>query len=238
MYGVVPAAGRGSRLRPATESQPKGLVEVGGEPLLSHVFERLLAVGVAEIVVVVGYCGDQITDQFGARYGDTRLRYVEQPAPVGLADAVARAGSALPPDSDLLVVNGDNVLEADLAPVVRAQRRPDVDATLAVETADSERAGRTGVVRTDEDGMVRSVTEKPDEPSSRVITTGVAAFSAEIIAHCRQIEPSDRGEYELADAITRLVEAGGTVETVRLAGWRINVNTPADRDRAARRLTE
>jgi len=70
MYGVVPAAGKGTRLRPLTDDTPKGMIPVDDQPLLNHVFDRLLATGVDELVVVVGYELGAITDS----YGDPRPR--------------------------------------------------------------------------------------------------------------------------------------------------------------------
>ena len=62
MQAVVPAAGMGARLRPLTSETPKGLVNVAGAPILTHCFDRLSALGIDEIVVVVGYGGQQIVD--------------------------------------------------------------------------------------------------------------------------------------------------------------------------------
>lgn len=62
MQAVVLAAGEGTRLRPLTEEMPKGLISVAGTPVLTHCFERLQSVSVAEINVVVGYRGDEIVE--------------------------------------------------------------------------------------------------------------------------------------------------------------------------------
>ena len=67
-------------------------------------------------------------------------------------------------------------------------------------------------------------------------TTGCFAFSPRVFEACRAIGRSERGEFELPDAIRWLLEQGGTVETVRLDGWRVNVNAPADIERAEAQL--
>ena len=236
MYAVVPAAGAGTRLRPLTDSRPKGLLEVAGKPILSHCFDRLRAVDVEEIVVVVGYLGEQIVEYYGDDYRGTPIRYVRQHDQKGLAHAIAQAEDAA--DGDVLVVNGDNVLgpDTDLETVLGVQARPDVDAALLVEEASLEVARTTGVVRTDENGRVIEIVEKPAEPPSTLVTTGVYALPEEIFEHCRAISPSDRGEYELADAIERLLADGGVVETVDIEGWRVNVNRPEDLEEASRKL--
>ena len=236
MQAVVPAAGTGTRLRPLTDSKPKGLVNVAGDPLLTHCFDRLLELAIDEIVVVIGYRGEQIVDQYGDQYENIPIRYVEQAEQKGLAHAVLQAESEI--NGDFLVLNGDNVLGCSLNPVMQSQDSPTVDATLLVEKTTPEVAQTTGVVSTTDDEIVTDITEKPDQPSSTLVTTGVYVLPESIFTHCRDIQPSNRDEYELADAITRLRANGGVIQAVERDGWRVNVNTPADRDRAARKMGE
>lgn len=235
MQAVVPAAGRGTRLGSLTADRPKPMVDVNGKPLLAHCLDALADLGVAEFVVVVGYRSDAIRDAFGDAYGDTPIRYVHQDEPRGLADAVATAASAV--DGPFVLCNGDNVFDANLGAVTSRHRETDASATLLVERVSRSEAATTGVCVTDEDGRLTRIVEKPDDPPSTLVTTGFAVFDPAIFHACRLVRPSERGEYELPDAVTLLLHAGHRVETVRLDGWRVNVNTPADRDRAARRLS-
>lgn len=232
MYGVVPAAGRGTRLRPLTDDRPKGLVAVGGRPLLSHVFETLDSHAQA-FVVVVGYRGDQIRERYGEAYDGTPITYVEQREPDGLADALQRAEAIV--EGPFVHLNGDNVLRGNVDEVLATHRAMGADATLLVDRVTRARAARGGVVRV-VDGDVVDLVEKPDDPPSRLATTGYFAFSPRIFEACRAVDRSGRGEYELTDAIRWLLEHGGTVETVRLDGWRVNVNDRSDVERAEGRL--
>jgi hypothetical protein len=146
VYGVVLAAGDGTRLRPLTSERPKGLVEVAGRPILTHCFESLVAAGVDELVVVVGYRGDDIVSYYGERFGDTPVSYTVQEERLGSAHALATVaprvdGTARTDEADgaagtgddgpsaegdgaptLLVLNGDNVCDADLSAVVSHHR--------------------------------------------------------------------------------------------------------------------
>jgi glucose-1-phosphate thymidylyltransferase len=232
MQGLIPTAGRGSRLRPRTDDRPKGLVEVDGRPLLVHGFDAM-APHVDEYVVVIGYRGGRIRDRFGSSYAGRPITYVEQPARRGLADAVLRAQPFL--SGSFLQLNGDNVLRGDLEALLDHHRDQRADATLLVQRVTRDRASRGGVLRL-RDGEVVGVVEKPDDPPSRLATTGCFAFSQRVFEACRAIEPSARGEFELPDAVGWLLDNGGTVETVRLDGWRVNVNDHADLDRAESRL--
>ena len=235
MKAVVPAAGEGTRLGTLTDERPKPLVEVAGRPILTHCFERLAGFDVNELVVVVGYRGEEITEYYGHSFENIPINYVHQRERLGLAHAISRAEERI--DGKFLVYNGDNVLSGNLGEVIEAQRSG-ADATLLVDRVTREEARETGVLDVDDDGRVRRIVEKPAEPPSTLVTTGVYGLSPEIFDVCRRIEPSDRGEYELADALTLLIEAGRRVEVVELEGWRVNVNTPADVERAERLLAE
>lgn len=239
MKAVVPAAGAGTRLRPLTSEKPKPLVEVAGEPMLSHCLRTLGQLAVEETVVVVGYRGDQIRERFGDEAEGIALRYVEQPERRGLADAVARAEPHVA--DQFVVLNGDNVLRADLSGVLARADDPAVDGVLVVESVSAAEARETGVVETaggEGAREVRGVVEKPENPPSRLVQTGLFVLPAATFDACRAIEPSARGEYELADAITWLLARGHRFEAVPLDGWRVNVNRPADVARAERRLRD
>lgn len=230
MYGVVPAAGEGTRLRPLTIDRPKGLVEVAGRPLLAHAFDTLVELGVDELVVVVGYRGEQIVDRFGDRYGSVPVTYVTQDEPVGLANAVLQAEPAV--DDDFVVLNGDNVFDADLSTLVQRHRSADADATLLVDEVSTDEAAATGVLRFDDDGELAGVVEKPVDPPSTRVTRGCYGFSPAAFHACHLVRPSARGEYELSDAVDLLLRAGRTVELVPFEGRCVNVNTVEDVERA------
>lgn len=225
MQAVVPAAGEGTRMRPLTADRPKGLVDVAGRPLLAHVFETLVDCGVSEIVVVVGYRGEQIRDHFGPDYADVPLTYVEQPERRGLAHAVALAASEI--EDSFLLHNGDNVCDANLDPLVERHRETDAIATALVESVSRDRAARGGVFDL-EDGDVVGVAEKPVDPPSTSIPRGVWALEPRVVHACALVQPGHTGEREFSDAVDLCLYAGWDVETVPLEGWCINVNTPED----------
>ncbi|WP_424001087.1 sugar phosphate nucleotidyltransferase [Haloarcula salina] len=226
MDGVVLAAGEGTRMRPLTDDTPKGLVEVAGEPLLTHCFEALLSVGVDRLVVVVGYRGDDIVARYGERYRDAPIEYVRQEERLGLAHALERAAPAV--EGAFVAMNGDNVCRANLREVVARHRETDASATLLVEEVSREEASQTGVVTTDDAGRVTGLVEKPDDPPSTLVSRGFYAFDPAIGHACALTQPSERGEYELPTAIDLLLTAGHHVEAVELDGWCHNVNEPDD----------
>jgi len=234
MQAVVLAAGEGTRLRPLTADRPKALVEVDGAPILEHCLGKLADLGVDEFVIVVGYRGAQIIDYFGDEFRGVPITYCHQREQLGLAHALLTVEPHV--DDDFVLMLGDNVFEANLADVVRRHRRDGADAAFLVETVPYEEASRYGVCVTNERGEITEVVEKPAEPPSNLVMTGFYTFSPAIFHACHLVRPSDRGEYELPDAIDLLVRSGRTIDAVVLDGWRIDVGYPKDRDEAEGRL--
>lgn len=233
MIGVVPAAGEGTRLRPRTAEQPKGLVDVGGRPLLEHVFETLLGSGVDELVVVVGYRGGDIVEYFGESFEGCPITYVHQRERLGLGHAVGLVEPHV--DGPFVVLNGDNVVTGGLDRPIGRFEETDSDAVIAVEEEDEDAARQTGVVTVD-GNRVTSIVEKPDDPPSALVTTGCYVLSPTVFDAVELIRPSGRGEYELADALGVLIRAGRRVDAVEFTVDRVNVNTPADVTRAEKLL--
>jgi glucose-1-phosphate thymidylyltransferase len=236
MDGVALAAGEGTRMQPLTDDKPKGLVEVAGEPLLTRCFDALLSVGVDRLVVVVGYRGEDIVAHYGEQYRDAPIAYVRQDERLGLAHALEQAQSAV--DGTFVVLNGDNVCRANLGDAIDRHCETDASATLLVEDVSQAEARTTGVVTTGDEGRVTGLVEKPSDPPSTLVTRGFFVFEPAIGHACALTQPSERGEYELPDAIDLLLTAGHRVEAVELTGWCHNVNEPGDIDAVEQRLDE
>ena len=236
MKAVVLAAGEGTRLRPLTEDKPKALVEVDGKPILSHCFEDLIRLGADELVVVVGYQKQKIIDYYDDTFEGVPITYTHQREQKGLAHALLTAESHI--DDDFMLMLGDNVFEANLETVVRRQHERRTDAAFLVEEVPYEEASRYGVCDTNDYGEIVEVIEKPDDPPSNLVMTGFYTFSPAIFHACHLVQPSDRGEYEISDAVDLLIQSGRTIDAINLEGWRIDVGYPEDRDEAERRLRD
>ncbi len=228
MDAVIPAAGRGSRLGELTDDRPKGLVDVAGRPLLAHVFETATEAGADELVVIVGYEAAQIVDRFGDVFEEVPITYVHQRERLGLGHAVLQAEPHV--EGTFLLLNGDNVFAGSVAPAVAGV--DGAGAVLVVEEVSPAVAATTGVIETDEAGLVTGIVEKPDDPPSTLVTTGCYVLPEDVFHACALLRPSAEGEYQLSEAVGLLVRAGYDVATVRL-GERMNVNTPDDVEQAS-----
>ncbi|WP_323173744.1 UTP--glucose-1-phosphate uridylyltransferase AglF [Natrialba sp. PRR66] len=230
MQAVVLAAGKGTRLQPLTDDTPKALVDVDGRPIIEDVFDNLLAVGADELIVVVGHMKEQLITRYGDAYRDVPITYAHQREQLGLAHAILQVEPLV--EDEFMLMLGDNVFRANLGDVVARQREDRADAAFLVEQVPVEEASRYGVLDTNEYGEIVEVVEKPDDPPSNLVMTGFYTFTPAIFHACHLVQPSDRGEYELSDAIDLLIQSGRTIDAIRMDGWRVDVGYPADRDRA------
>ncbi|AGB39022.1 UTP--glucose-1-phosphate uridylyltransferase AglF [Natronococcus occultus] len=236
MQAVVLAAGEGTRLRPLTEDKPKGLVEVDEKPIITHCLDRLVELGASEFVIVVGYLKEKIIDHYGDEYRGVPITYAHQREQKGLAHALLCVEEHI--NDDFMLILGDNIFEANLEDVVRRQQEERADAAFLVEEVPWDEASRYGVCDTNAYGEITDVVEKPDDPPSNLVMTGFYTFTPAIFHACHLVQPSDRGEYEISDAVDLLIQSGRTIDAIGLDGWRIDVGYPEDRDRAEERLQE
>ena len=214
MKAIIPVAGVGRRLRPHTHTQPKALMHVAGRPILGHILDELVAVGVDEVVLVVGHLGEKIEEFVRSRYA-VRVHFVEQTEALGNGHAIYVAREHL--DGDVvLIVMGDTIIKADLARVLTIPQ-----SAIGIHEVDNPR--RFGVVEVS-NGLVRRLVEKPEVPPSNLAIVGVYLMrNPRLLASCLERMVNEkrqvRGEYWLADALQMMVEAGERMQTFDISGW-------------------
>jgi glucose-1-phosphate thymidylyltransferase len=116
MWGIVPAAGRGSRIQPLAFSKellPVGSrIEGGAErpcAVSEYLVERMIRGGAGKICFVISPGKSDIMEYYGAGYGNATIAYVVQPQPSGLCDAIFRAAPLIGPDEPVIVGLPDTV---------------------------------------------------------------------------------------------------------------------------------
>ncbi|ELZ81360.1 glucose-1-phosphate thymidylyltransferase [Haloferax larsenii JCM 13917] len=213
---VVLAAGEGMRLRPLTKYRPKPMLPVTNVPILEHVFDALVASGISEIHVVVGYKRDRVQEYFGFEYDGVPLTYHVQEQQLGSGHAVLQAQPGV--DGPFLVVNGDQLTSPEIVDaVVEAHAAGEQLGTISV--VESELASRYGAVSLDGD-TVTDLVEKPGEGHHRLLNAGVYAFEPAIFDRIAST-PAEDGERSLTTALTSAIETGSTLTGVRTEGlWR------------------
>ncbi len=227
MKGIILAGGRGTRLRPLTHTGPKQLVPVANKPVLQYAIEDLRDAGITEVGVVLGNLGRKAIQEFlgdGSEFG-VDITYIVQGDPLGLAHAVGCTEDFVDGD-DFVVYLGDNIFKEGIADLVESFESDDHDAGIALQHVDNPK--QFGVADVDEDGTVRRLVEKPDDPPSDLALVGIYVFSPAIFDAIEEIEPSWRGELEITDAIQLLLEEGRTIDSHVVDGWWKDTGKPAD----------
>jgi len=159
MQAVILAGGEGKRLRPLTRSRPKALIPVGNVPIIDYVIESLLACGIRDIIVVVGYRREQVISHLNDRGHPVRV--VVQDKPLGTAHALVQAKEHI--SGRFLVLPGDNYI--DSASIARIMDKPD-----AVLVKDHPYPSNFGVVEIRR-GYVTRIVEKPEQAPGFTIST-------------------------------------------------------------------
>ena len=119
MKAIIPVAGVGTRLRPHTFSQPKVLLNVAGKPIIGHIMDKLIAAGIDEAIVIVGYLGDMVEDWLLDHY-DIKFTFVTQSELLGLAHAIWLCKPFIVDNEPLFIILGDTIFDVDLATVLKS----------------------------------------------------------------------------------------------------------------------
>ena len=230
MKGLIPAAGKGTRLEPITLAIPKELLMVGDKAVIEHVIEAMKIVGIEEIAIVVGWKKHAILDYLGSgeRLG-VKLTYVVQDRRDGLAKAVA-AGEHVIGNESFLVVLGDNFFypKTFLKNIMEFHNRVDADATIGV--AEVEDPTRHGMIKPGENHRIIDIVEKPSpkESPSNFGCMGIYVFKPVIFDAIRKTKPGIKNEYQLTDSIKILIDEGYKVFYQKIEGKHIDVGTIED----------
>jgi len=210
------SGGLGTRLRPITHTSAKQLVPIANKPILFYGIEAVVAAGITEIGIIVGDTESEIRAAVGdgARWGAS-VTYIRQEAPLGLAHAVKIAQPYLKTDAFVMYL-GDNLVLDGITAFVEEFKRKKPDALLLL--AKVREPERFGVAEL-RDGRLARLEEKPEHPKSDLVLVGVYLFGPKVFEAVNAIQPAERGELEITDAIQYLIDHHASVEPHVITGW-------------------
>jgi dTDP-glucose pyrophosphorylase len=245
---VVLARGLGTRMRAddgatlspeqraAAAAGAKGIMPVGGRPLLDHLLHELADGGVTDVVFVVAPGESALRRRYAEEHPPRRLRvhFAAQAEPRGTADALLAAGEvvrAIGPhdaagESHFLMCNADNLYPAESVAALVALDGPgliayEAGALSAKGNIEPERVMAFALLDIDADDRLRAIVEKPaaDHPLARArerwVSMNLWRFASDIFDDCARVQPSVRGELELAGAVQGAVARGVRFRVVR-----------------------
>jgi len=228
---VLLAAGRGTRLGALTANYPKPLLEVGGRPIIVHILDGLAQAGITDVTIVTGHFAQLLESEVGnGDQSGLRIRYVRQEKPEGTARALALARERMGDDQFFAGWGDILVRPKNYVRMVKAARFADI--VIAVNEVDDPWAG--AAVYVDEKMRVVRIVEKPEPGSSttRWNNAGFFILGPAIWPVIDRLGPSERGEYELPEAVASLVEARAEVRAAPVEGPWFDIGTPEDMERA------
>jgi glucose-1-phosphate thymidylyltransferase len=218
MKAVIPVAGVGTRLRPHTYTQPKPLIPVAGKPLIASIIDQLVSDGgITEFILVIGYLGDKMRNYIEDRYPDLDITFVYQEARLGLGHAMYMAIDAFKDSEEVLIVLGDTIFEGNLKALLKQP-----NSCLGVKKVDDPR--EFGVVEIGDDGYINRVVEKPRIPKSNLALVGLYKISdvgilVDALKYIVTNNVLTIDEYQLSDALMRMVEMGVQFTTFEVDNW-------------------
>lgn len=218
---AILAGGLATRLRPVTETVPKSLVEVAGEPFLAHQLRLVARQGFRRIILLTGYLGEQIK----AFAGDGRQFGLEIDYSID-GDRLRGTGGALRSAMPMLgdeffVLYGDSYLDIDVAPIFQAYRAMRAPAMMTV-LHNSNRWDRSNV---EFDGamVVRHDKTASGQPGIEWIDYGFSVFQSSVFAKCSQPDPFD------LSALTRELASTGNLAGFAVSKRFYEIGTPEGR---------
>ena len=225
--GIVLAGGSGSRLFPVTKSISKQLIPIYDKPMVYYPISVLMLANIRDILIISSPEHIELYEKLlgdGSEWGIS-LKFEIQPKPEGLAQSFLIAEDFIDNSLSALIL-GDNIfygsgLEATLK---KADDKKKMASVFAYRVSDPE---RFGVVEFDDNFEAIKIEEKPSNPKSNYVVTGLYFYDENVVDYTKSIKPSSRGELEITDLNKIYLEEGKlNVETLSRGYAWLDTGTP------------
>jgi len=188
MQAIILAAGNGIRFSPLSDNKPKPLFSFLNKSIIEHNLSELRGI-VDEVIIIVGYRKETIIDKIGDNFEGIKITYIEDKEISGTASAVKVAKEII--KDDFILLNGDDFYFRE---DIKKLKSPGI---LVREHQDPSSFG----VVVKENDYLKDIIEKPSNPDSNLVNTGLYFLPKEILDI--EVEKSSRGEYEFTDCIKK-----------------------------------
>lgn len=227
MKAVVLAGGLGTRLRERLPDLPKPMAPVGKRPFLEYLLDHLIAGGIRDILLSIGYRFEAIQEHFGASYRDATIRYAIETKPLGTGGAIVNALRGEQKDAPALVLNGDTLLTLDYGALINwYEESPWPIAMALTKVADVSRYGAVMVNGERVTGFAQRGKSGPG-----VINAGVYILCASVFSKF-ELPDAFSFESELLQPYCGVLNARAYVTD----SYFIDIGIPEDLDRARREV--
>ena len=226
MKALLTAGGRATRMRPITHTLNKHLIPLANKPMIWYALEKIAECGIKEVVINVNPGETELQKSLGdgSRWGLKITCLEQEGGPKGLAHIIKNAQPLLGNEPFLFYL-GDNIILGSIKDFVKEFEEKQLDCMLALSRVkDPQRFG----VPIIQDGKIVRVIEKPEQPASDFAVTGIYVYSPMVFEAVASIPPSTRGEYEISDANSWIIEHGGKAGYQEITGWWKDTGKPED----------
>ncbi|MFX1516161.1 MAG: sugar nucleotidyltransferase [Promethearchaeota archaeon] len=225
MRCIIPAAGKGTRLRPHTITKPKALLSLGNKPLISHIMDSIIEANITDIIIVVGYEKEKLINFINTNYENTcDISFVEQKDRRGLGHAIYTTAKFLDGES-VVIALGDSLYENSFSLMLDEYNKyPNWAGAITVKSVSNPQA--YGIVNTHKNSNeVKELIEKPENPTSSLAITGVyiirdsleLRYALEELVNSNQLGKG--GEIQLTDALQSMVQKGLILGAIDSGRW-------------------
>ena len=206
--GIILAGGSGTRLHPLTHSLSKQLIPVYDKPMIYYPLSVLMLSGIQDILIITTPHDQQSFINLlgsGNQWG-LNITYEAQPSPDGLAQAFI-IGEKFIGDDNVCLVLGDNIFYGHGMDKLleNAMQKEKGASVFGYYVKDPE---CYGVIDFDKNGNAIDLEEKPENPKSNYVVTGLYFYDNDVIEIAKNIKPSHRGELEITDVNKVYLERG------------------------------
>ena len=206
--GIILAGGSGTRLNPITHSLSKQLIPVYDKPMIYYPLSVLMLAGIQDILIITTPHDQQSFINLlgsGNQWG-LNITYEAQPSPDGLAQAFI-IGEKFIGDDNVCLVLGDNIfyghgMDKLLENAMQKEKGASVFGYYVNEPE------CYGVIDFDKNRNAIDLEEKPENPKSNYVVTGLYFYDNDVIEIAKNIKPSHRGELEITDVNKVYLERG------------------------------
>jgi bifunctional UDP-N-acetylglucosamine pyrophosphorylase/glucosamine-1-phosphate N-acetyltransferase len=239
MKAVILAAGKGTRMGELTNELPKPMLLVQGKPILEHILEGLIQAGIRDFFFVTGFRAEVIENYFGA---GQKWRVA-----IGYGRQLTQDGTGKAPEVAREFVGGDDFVLTYGDILVRPQTYQDMLARYGqgafsglITCIRGEDVSKGAINLFDEDFCLRRLIEKPTAAQLEELrrdgefkpgdiawyNAGIYIFRPLVFEFTARLQKSPRGEYELTDAISAMVQAGHRIAGLEIQGRWVDVRDP------------
>src|SRR3989339_240945 len=223
----VAGGGRVTRLHPVTATTNKHLLPLANKAMIFHAIEKVVEAGIEEIFINVNPGEEELQKYVGdGGHWGVKITFFEQTGgPQGIAHVVNLAKDFIGNDPFVFYLS-DNITLGSLKPLAEKFDKENLNCLLAfAKVQDPE---RFGVGEFDAQGKLARILEKPANPPSNFAQTGIYFYDHNFFEAFKNIKKSARGEYEISDVNTWLIQNGFKVGWNEVTGWWKDTGKPND----------